>query len=43
MQLTQYGYRNDPFMDRETRRGHGAYHNLAGERSVAQLAADDVC
>ena len=35
MQLTQYGYRNDPFMDSETRRGHGAYHNLASERSVA--------
>ena len=28
MQLTQYGYRNDPYMDSETRKGHGAYHNL---------------
>jgi hypothetical protein len=28
MQLTQFGYRNDPYMDSETRRGHGAYHNL---------------
>src|SRR5262249_10125273 len=28
VQLTQYGYRNDPYMDSETRRGHGAYHNL---------------
>ena len=35
MQLTQYGYRNDPYMDSETRRGHGAYHHLANERSVA--------
>ena len=28
MQLTQFGYRNDPYMDSETRKGHGAYHNL---------------
>lgn len=35
MQLTQYGYRNDPYMDSETRRGHGAYHSLARDRSVA--------
>jgi hypothetical protein len=28
MQLTQYGYRNDPYMDSYTRRGEGAYHNL---------------
>ncbi|HTL35014.1 MAG TPA: hypothetical protein VL326_17925 [Kofleriaceae bacterium] len=31
MKLTQYGYRNDPYMDSETRRGHGAYHNLRSE------------
>ncbi len=35
MQLTQYGYRNDPYMDSETRRGHGAYSNLQRDRSVA--------
>lgn len=28
MQLTQYGYRNDPYMDSYTRRGLGAYHHL---------------
>ena len=35
MQLTQYGYRNDPYMDSETRRGHGAYSNLVRGQSVA--------
>lgn len=35
MKLTQYGYRNDPYMDSETRRGHGAYHNLHASESVA--------
>jgi hypothetical protein len=35
MKLTQYGYRNDPYMDSETRKGHGAYSNLAANRSVA--------
>lgn len=35
MQLTQYGYRNDPYSDSETRKGHGAYHSLARGRSVA--------
>lgn len=35
MQITQYGYRNDPYMDSETRKGHGAYSTLASERSVA--------
>ena len=35
MQLTQYGYPNDPYSDSETRRGHGAYHPLARGRSVA--------
>jgi hypothetical protein len=28
MQLTQYGYPNDPYSDSETRKGHGAYRNL---------------
>lgn len=35
MQLTQYGYPNDPYSDTETRRGHGAYHHLVHGESVA--------
>lgn len=35
MKLTQYGYRNDPYMDSETRKGHGAYHNLSRNESIA--------
>ena len=35
MQLTQYGYPNDPYADSETEKGHGAYHSLARGRSVA--------
>ena len=35
MQLTQYGYRNDPYMDSETRKGHGAYSHLVRGQSVA--------
>ncbi len=35
MQLTQYGYPHDPYSDSETRKGHGAYHQLARGRSVA--------
>ncbi len=35
MQLTQYGYANDPYMDSETRRGHGAYSRLVRGQSVA--------
>lgn len=35
MKLTQYGYRNDPYMDSETRKGHGAYRNLATDTSLA--------
>jgi hypothetical protein len=35
MKLTQYGYPNDPYGDSETRKGHGAYSNLAKNRSVA--------
>jgi hypothetical protein len=35
MQLTQYGYPNDPDGDSETRKGHGAYHPLVRNESVA--------
>ena len=35
MRLTQYGYPNDPYSDSETRKGHGAYHNLVPGESVA--------
>ena len=35
MQLTQYGYPHDPFGDSETRKGHGAYHPLVRNESVA--------
>ena len=35
MQLTQYGYPNDPYSDSETRKGHGAYHPLVRNESVA--------
>ncbi|HMG51993.1 MAG TPA: hypothetical protein VK601_00900 [Kofleriaceae bacterium] len=35
MQLTQYGYPNDPYTDSETRKGHGAYHSLVPGESVA--------
>ena len=35
MKLTQYGYRNDPYMDSETRKGHGAYHHLVRDESIA--------
>lgn len=28
MKLTQYGYPHDPYGDSETRKGHGAYHDL---------------
>jgi hypothetical protein len=35
MQLTQYGYPGDPYSDSETRKGHGAYHNLVAGESVA--------
>ena len=35
MQLTQYGYPNDPYSDSETRKGHGAYHHLVPGESVA--------
>jgi len=35
MKLTQYGYRNDPYGDSETRKGHGAYRNLHENDSMA--------
>ncbi len=35
MKLTQYGYRNDPYMDSETRKGHGAYRHLSRGESLA--------
>lgn len=35
MQLTQYGYPNDPYGDSDTRRGLGAYHHLERGRSIA--------
>jgi hypothetical protein len=35
MKLTQYGYRNDPYMDSETAKGHGAYHALESGISCA--------
>lgn len=35
MQLTQYGYPNDPYGDSDTRAGRGAYHPLARDRSIA--------
>ena len=35
MKLTQYGYANDPYGDSDTRRGLGAYSNLAANRAVA--------
>ena len=35
MRMTQFGYRNDPYLDRETRLGHGAYHSLVRDESIA--------
>ena len=35
MKLTQYGYKNDPYTDSETRKGHGAYRNLHDNESMA--------
>ena len=37
MRLTQYGYRNDPYSDSETRKGHGAYRNLERGNSIALM------
>ena len=35
MKLTQYGYRNDPYMDSDTLHGRGAYRHLSKDTSVA--------
>ncbi|HEX4418376.1 MAG TPA: hypothetical protein VH165_10780 [Kofleriaceae bacterium] len=35
MQLTQYGYANDPYGDSETRKGNGAYSHLVKDQSMA--------
>jgi hypothetical protein len=35
MKITQYGYPNDPYMDSETKKGHGAYHDLVKDVSCA--------
>lgn len=35
VKLTQFGYRNDPYGDSETRKGHGAFSPLQADRSVA--------
>ena len=35
MKLTQFGYPHDPYSDSETRAGHGAYHSLAANQSIA--------
>jgi hypothetical protein len=35
MKLTQYGYRNDPYMDSQTAKGNGAYRRLEAHESIA--------
>ena len=35
MKLTQYGYRNDPYMDSQTAKGNGAYRRLEEHESIA--------
>jgi hypothetical protein len=35
MKLTQYGYRDDPYMDSETAKGNGAYRRLSPNESLA--------
>ena len=39
VQLTQFGYKDDPYMDSYTRRGIGAYHPLAKDESVGLTGA----
>ncbi len=39
VQLTQYGYKNDPYMDSYTKKGIGAYHGLAADESVGLTKA----
>ena len=38
MKITQYGYADDPYMDSETKKGHGAYHDL--ERGISCALTD---
>jgi hypothetical protein len=35
MKLTQYGYKNDPYMDSQTAKGNGAYRRLQEHESIA--------
>jgi hypothetical protein len=35
MKLTQYGYKNDPYMDSQTAKGNGAYRRLEAQESIA--------
>jgi hypothetical protein len=39
VQLTQYGYKTDPYMDSYTKRGIGAYHQLQDGESVGLTRA----
>ncbi len=39
VQLTQFGYANDPYMDSATKKGIGAYHHLAADESVGLTRA----
>ena len=39
VRLTQYGYKNDPYMDSYTKRGMGAYHQLQDGESVGLTRA----
>src|SRR5262249_53335755 len=34
MRITQYGYRDDPYMDTDTLHGRGAYHGLRKESAA---------
>jgi hypothetical protein len=35
MKITQFGYPDDPYMDSETKQGHGKYHKLEKDISCA--------
>jgi hypothetical protein len=39
VQLTQFGYKTDPYMDSYTKRGIGAYHPLVSDESVGLTGA----
>lgn len=39
VQLTQFGYANDPYMDHNTRQGNGAYHKLVSNESVGMTTS----